>query len=491
MTSISKFNSRVTLDFLQKTTENQYFERKWIYEEDSVKPAKLANVLISMLNADGGILALWISDSGEIDDLNTIDIDLLNRYRSVVHDFIKPACRIQIEEVILATGELILLYHIDQDYEHMFMRKDNEDVYLRVGDKTIWPLSRDECRKLEYDKSLRRFEDEDRIDFSTKDFDEAVLELYKRSIDFEGTYDELMLSRHLAKLDSEDRIIYKNSAILLFSKEPEKYVSSAHVRYVRYKWTEQLSWQDFNVIKDQRFYWSIPTLVHQVKSFLWASLRDYYFLDKNTWRFVTTSEYPGEAWLEWLVNALCHRSYNIQGNGIYIRHFDDRLEISNSWPLPAQVTVENIQNTRFSRNPRIARVLSELGFVRELNEWVKRIFQIMEESSLSSPEYKDKDDIVTLTLRNDILRSDKAISDDVMRKIEASWSSYNETQRTLLDLLFRTHSANLAQFAVHTWKWEEIVRKYLGEFVENGILERLSLKIRDKNALYVFKWTSV
>jgi ATP-dependent DNA helicase RecG len=36
------------------------------------------------------------------------------------------------------------------------------------------------------------------------------------------------------------------------------------------------------------------------------------------------------------------------------------LEISNSGPLPSMVTVENIKETRFSRNPRIARVLNEM-----------------------------------------------------------------------------------------------------------------------------------
>lgn len=91
-------------------------------------------------------------------------------------------------------------------------------------------------------------------------------------------------------------------------------------------------------------------------------------LNMETGRFERVPEFPKEAWLEGIVNALCHRSYNLQGNSIYIKHFDDRLEISNSGPLPAQVTVKNIGQERYARNPRIARVLSDLSYVRELNE---------------------------------------------------------------------------------------------------------------------------
>lgn len=45
------------------------------------------------------------------------------------------------------------------------------------------------------------------------------------------------------------------------------------------------------------------------KKFLKATLKDYFFLDLETGRFNKVPEYPEEAWLEGIVNALCHRSY--------------------------------------------------------------------------------------------------------------------------------------------------------------------------------------
>ena len=76
---VSKINSIITKQYLEKQLENQYFERKGLGEKDT-KPTKIAEELIGMLNADGGVLAFGINDKGEIQDLNII-ADKLDDYR--------------------------------------------------------------------------------------------------------------------------------------------------------------------------------------------------------------------------------------------------------------------------------------------------------------------------------------------------------------------------------------------------------------------------
>jgi ATP-dependent DNA helicase RecG len=98
-----------------------------------------------------------------------------------VHDLIKPPANITLEEIYLESGELIFLYHVDQDYERLFQRSDNEDVYLRVADSNKGPLNRDEVKKLEYDKAIRAFEDEIREDFDPADLDRNTCENYRDS----------------------------------------------------------------------------------------------------------------------------------------------------------------------------------------------------------------------------------------------------------------------------------------------------------------------
>ncbi len=480
---VSQFNTQITLELLQKKRENQYFERKGLGEKDT-SPTKIANELIGMLNADGGVLAFGVSDAGEIQDLGSLG-KKLSDYRNVFVDFIEPHGNIRLEEVKIEE-KLVFLYHVDQDIERIFKRKDNEQIFLRVDDRNK-QLDRDAVRNLEYDKQIRKFEDEIESEFDFADLDQNLLNRYKEKINYQGDVLDLLVKRHLAvKKDGQYKI--KKAAVLLFAKDPEKYITSASLRYIRYEGIEAQVGTEHNVVKDERFENNIPWIIGHVKNFLKAALKDYYFLDLETGRFNKVPEYPEEAWLEGIVNALCHRSYNVQGNAIYIKHFDDRLEISNSGPLPAQVNVENIRTERFSRNPRIARALEDMGFVRQLNEGVSRIYQSMEKSMLSTPEYIEKNGNVYLTLRNKISKHTKTIPDAILKTIQDNWSSYNDTQKKILQHLFYHNQATIGELVAVTEIHEKNVRLYLNQFIDNeNILDRLSEKQRDKNAKYAFK----
>lgn len=485
MTQVSKIDPIATVDYLCSASEYLHLERKGVTEK-GLKPSKLANEIIGMLNADGGIVALGISDDGVIEDLAQCEDAVLLQYEKVCQEFITPPANVTLEKVIMPDGELVFLYHVAQDYENMYMRSDNENVYRRVADSNYGPLSNDEVDKLRHDKHLRQYEDQLRDDFSPADLDQSALRAYKDHLQYDESVEQLLVKRNLA-IEKNDRLVYKNSAILLFAQDPDKYIASAYVRYIRYDGEKPKSGSNFNVLKDQRFDGNILSLIQQVRDFVSASLDDFYFLNMDSGRFESISEYPEEAWLEGIVNALLHRSYHLQGNCIYIRHFDDRLEISNSGPLPAQVNVQNIRTQRFSRNPRIARVLYDMGYVRELNEGVNRIFSSMEESMLTKPEYTDIDDTVTLILTNKVSRHKKTIADHILDNITKNWDKYNTTERQIIQCLFVNFSPTVQEVAEYCDVSEKAVRGYLNRLIDEGVVAKVTDKQRDKNAKYMFR----
>ncbi len=481
--SVSKIHGAITVKYLTTKGENQYFERKGIGEKN-IKPAKIAEELIGMLNADGGVLAFGVSDDGKIQDLNTLGEAKLKTYRTLIFDYIFPACNIELEEVYI-DNNLIFLYHVEQDIERMFERKDNQQIFLRVVDENR-KLDLSGIKKLEYDKMIRKFEEEPVKDFNFDDLDLDLLKRYKEKLNYKSSELDLLCKRYLAKKQDDSYIIY-NSGVLLFSKDPEKYIPSASVRYIRYQGVTTLTGTKHNVIKDKRFENNIPKLILELKEFLGSVFKDYFFLDMGNGKFKKIPEYPEAAWLEAVVNALCHRSYNVQGNSIYIKHFDNRIEVSNSGPLPAQVTVENIKTERFARNPRIARVLEDMGYVRQLNEGVARIYESMEKSMLAEPEYKEINGNVYLTLKNKISNHTRTIKDTTMSKIEDDWTYYNETQKKILQFMFINNKATIKELSDFVEIKENTIRSYLNNFVTENIMERKSKKQRDKNAIYTFK----
>lgn len=473
---LSSIKPHLRLEDIIQKKEDTHVERKSFW----ITPSKLANSIIWMANAEWGIIFLgiyeWILENWEI-----IDPIKLNNFRQIGIDFISPPCNLKIEEVYIGE-KLVFIYHIEPDYERLFLRKDTEDVYLRVWDETR-KLDRGEVEKLQYDKSIRKYEDEIVPDFDENDLRKSVCEYYQKKLSYEWDFRDLLVNRYLAVF-RDGKYLYRNSAILLFAEDPEKYIPSASARYIRYDGTSMQTGTALNIIKDERFIWSIPWIIELLRVFFKNVLRDYYFLDLHEGKFRKISEYPEEAWLESIVNALTHRSYNLHGNVTLIKHFDDRLEISNSWPLPSFVTPENIKTHRYARNPRIARILNDFWYVRELNEWVKRIFESMQRYLMTEPIYTNENKIVTLVLKNNTFSDNRVISEQKRLRVEKDFNNLSETGKAIIVLLSQHNWLTRSKIGELLSTPDSTLRYNLTKLIDIGLIERHGKWQRDANALY-------
>lgn len=479
--SISKYDSAIDLELLTKEPESLYFERKGIGK----KHTEIADELIGMLNSDGGVLAYGVTDEGEIQTVENLSEKDLEKYRTLYQRLIEPAPPIRLEEVKI-DSKTIFLYHVREDNENIYRRKDSNNVYKRVGNSNYGPLNLEEIDNLKYDKNLRHYEDQPCIDFDPLDLDIELIKNYKDKINFDGTDEDVLLYRNLVKKSKDGSISYLNSAVLLFALDPDKYIPSSYIRYTRYSGDKLEPGVSFNVTKDEIIRGNIPTVIVKAMDYLRAALSDFYSFDMESATFTKLKEYPDDAWQEGIINAVFHRSYNLQGNCTMIKHFDDHMEISNSGPLPAQVNINNIKEQRFSRNPRIGRVLYEMGYVRELNEGVKRIYSSMSAYRLSAPTYTDKDSIVTLTLENSAYRNEKNLPIGLLDKISNNLSSYNKTKKAIIAFLLGHGHGTITEISQSTNIGDRAIRNNLDDMVQDGIVTRNSNKKRDKNAKYTF-----
>ena len=95
----------------------------------------------------------------------------------------------------------------------------------------------------------------------------------------------------------------------------------------------------------------------------------------------------------------------------------------------------------------IARILFELGHVRELNEGVPRIYHAMDALSLAQPEYTDHASTVKLTLRNKVTEHDETIISNVIHTLESIWSELNDTQRHIIQHLLHNQQSTVAELS--------------------------------------------
>ncbi|WP_072281269.1 AlbA family DNA-binding domain-containing protein [Rappaport israeli] len=84
--------------------------------------------VVSELPCIHGDLVFGVSDKGEIQDLQSLG-DKLDNYRKLVFDFIAPPCKVQLEEIII-DDKLVFIFHVEQDLERIFYRKDNEKFFI-------------------------------------------------------------------------------------------------------------------------------------------------------------------------------------------------------------------------------------------------------------------------------------------------------------------------------------------------------------------------
>ncbi len=179
-----------------------------------------------------------------------------------------------------------------------------------------------------------------------------------------------------------------NAAILLAAREPmSRWHPNAGLRIFRVAGTEITRGASRNVSQIERLVLPLAGLIPAAYATLRGQIRKSEKLHDLFFREVP--EYPDFAWQEAVVNALAHRDYADTGRGVEVWMYDDRMEVlSPGAPVPP-ITIEALQSARgthASRNPLVARVLVELGLMREEGEGIPRMFDEMQRSLLQSPE---------------------------------------------------------------------------------------------------------
>ena len=467
----------LTVEYLSKTEESQYLDRK----SAKIKPADIARHLVAFANANGGILVIGIEDSGDITGFNYPEAKNINEFLEIPYTMCVGSIRVSAEEKEIGNNDKILIFSIEPSEDSVIRTSDGK-VYLRVGDKSKL-LNHEQVTQLEYDKGERRFEDMEIKDSSMEDVDLDLLQQYKDILKTDLPLEKILDARGLLKNDH-----LTCAGVLLFAKYPTKFLPNARLRLLKYDGIKMETGKNLNIIKEINFEMAIPKVIQEVRQAINLQLREFQYLDENG-IFKIIPEYPEFAWFEGIVNSLTHRNYSIMGDHIRVSLYDDRLEIFSPGKLPNIVTLENMLNTRYSRNPRIARVLSEFGWVKELNEGVKRIYDEMQTFYLNSPSYSEpNNNSVLLVLENSItsrqLRSDDKISDIVdKQKIQ----ELNEYELRIIQYLM-THPSITTKITKELLeRGDTVSRNQLKSLEEKGLIEWHGANKSDPNQYYSLK----
>lgn len=240
-----------------------------------------------------------------------------------------------------------------------------------------------------------------------------------------------------------------------------------------------------NIVKDRTFDGPLPKVIEGVKEMVSSQLREFQYLSDDG-RFKIIPEYPEFSWFEGLVNAVTHRNYAYSGDHIRVMMYDDRMEILSPGKLPNVVTLENMRNTRWARNPIIARTLTEFGWVRELNEGVQRIYDEMASFFLNDPIFEEPNDAsVQLTLENSItsrvLRRQDALTNSIG---QAAFEGLNEYEFAAMQYVYAKGRVTVGELSEYLGRSVKISRPTLRGLVDKGLLDWHGSNSRDPSQYY-------
>lgn len=375
------------LRLLLEAPEDQWFDRK----SARVSPRDLAQTLVAFANAEGGTVAIGLHNGSYDGERLTSETE--NAIRQTALDFTTPPVRADVDRLDLDEGRSILLVTVkpgDQVYE-----THRGDCYLRVGDESR-KLNYSQRRELAYDRGGAQFEAEPAPGAGLDDVDPRQLEAYRLAIGATSDTMTALRARSLVTRHGELNV----AGLLLLGAHPQASFPQAVVRVLRYAEREAGTGARHSLEsgRDRRFEGSIPDVIDAAALCIgdWMPKRRALGASR---RFEDHPLLPRDVWLEGLVNAVVHRSYSMAGDHIRVSIFPDRLEIESPGRFPGLADPTNpLGIARYARNPRIARVCSDLGITLERGEGIKRMFEEMRGLGLVDPLYEQTAGSVRLTL---------------------------------------------------------------------------------------------
>ena len=166
------------------------------------------------------------------------------------------------------------------------------------------------------------------------------------------------------------------------------------------------------------------------------------------------------------------------------------MEILSPGDLPGIVTINNIKEKRYARNPIISRTLTELGVVRELNEGVSRIYREMSDLFLEDPVYiEDKGSSLKLVLKNNIVMRSKRKNELLLKdnNINQKWKELNSIEQKTIQFIFDKGDVMTHQIAEYIDRDRKTAQRILKKLENKELIEWVGTSNKDTKKIYRMK----
>jgi len=189
-----------------------------------------------------------------------------------------------------------------------------------------------------------------------------------------------------------------HAAILLFAKDPQRFLITSEVKCLHFHGTEvRKPIPSYQIYKGTVF-----ELVDQAVDFVLSKINRSIGTREHNIQAPAEYELPQEAVKEAIVNAVAHRDYASNAS-VQVMLFADRLEVWNPGELPPGLTPELLRQPHPSipRNPLIAEPLYLARYIEKAGSGTLDMIDRCRDAGLPEPDYEQRAGQWVVTLWRD------------------------------------------------------------------------------------------
>ena len=341
----------------------------------------LAMHLVAMANADGGLIVLGVNHDGTLAD--EIWEEHATDALQLALERCSPPVATQWQMLETRTGDLVSLRVPRSPDLHALQ---DGRVLVRHGAENR-PISGLELIQLANTRTVGEFESDTVAGATFEDFDRDIIEEYlekrsRRGSAWVGSRKQLLFEIGATTPDGEPTVM----GILLFGRRPQIFLPQSGVIFVKFA-SDEPRGDDGSAGYSRRVEISGPLarVVEQSWNTVWQEMRNGARI--NGLEREELLEYPRFAVREAIINAICHRDYRVKGRRVEIRMYRDRLEVISPGGLAGHMTLDNLVEEHYSRNPRLVNGLYQWGYIEELGLGIDQMIEDMTEAGHPQPEF--------------------------------------------------------------------------------------------------------
>lgn len=281
-----------------------------------------------------------------------------------------------------------------------------------------------------------------------------------------------------------------NACAILFALNCRSIMPGCFIRVIRYDGPEERFGLNLNSVADRVFEGPLARQIQQAEEYIGTQVRKFTRLGTDG-KFVSKPEYPDDVWLEAVVNAAVHRSYNLKQMNIYVKMFEDKFVVESPGSFMPPTTSETVYDAHNPRNPRLMWGLYYFDYVQCAFEGTRRMREGMRQANLPDPVFIDRQSgtfSVTVTLENDVEHRKQYVRSEAAAAINPDqYESLSEGEKMVVNYLAENHKVNVTDAGlVISQDWRG-TKKVLDSLVSKSILERSPGKHRSRHRFYFLK----